>query len=534
MNGSYSTFRCQRPPAVFHVTTARDVPESTPPGLAEPTAVERLLDRHGWTLFALFATVCLFSLIVRAREKPFWHDEIYTILYAGLPDLRTMWAAGLDGLDLSPPLNAWITRCVHSVVGPGPIATRIPPMAGFLVMTAVLFHLVRLRSNTITALSAAVLPCMTAAYRYSYEARAYGVMLALFALSIYAWSEAALGRRRRLHLPVLALTLAATVWNHYYGILTFLPIAGGEIVRAVQRRRIDVGVVAAFACAAMAIVPLYPLAAAARAQSEGFWAPAALSDVVPVYRFVFAPLMDVKFRVVAVVIAGAALLLRRRAIDRFVQRSVPLHEVALGLLALLIPVAGVLLGVMMTGVFVPRYAMPTVVGLSLVVPLLLWQRDTRNGLAEFALGVFLLADFGLAIAPSLLAPRPFRDPFQSRPLLQRAVSSGPPAISASSLQFLQYWYYTPGPMKNRLRYLADVAEAKKYMGSDTIDRGYLALRRWTTVPIDPFADYVAGHREFRVHEAGAGWLLPKLAEMGAAKDTIGQAGGERLFLVRLP
>lgn len=516
------------------MTTAGDVPESTRPRLAAPGAFERLLDRHAWTIFALFAFICLLSLIVRARSKPFWHDEIFTILYAGLADLPTMWAAGLDGLDLSPPLNAWITRVVHAAIGPGHVATRIPPMAGYLVMTGVVFHLVRVRSNTVAALSAAVLPCMTAAYRYSYEARAYGLMLGLFAVGIYAWSEAARNRRRAVHLPLLAVALAAAVWNHYYGILTFLPIAAGEAVRAVERRRIDPGVAAAFAGTAIAVVPLYPLAAAARAHGEGFWAPAAWPDVLPVYAFIFAPLMNVEFGILAIAIAAAVLLLRKPAGDRVAHRTVPLHEVMVGVLALLIPVAGVALGLLVTGVFVPRYAMPSVVGLGLVIPLLIWQRDTRGGLPELALCVFLLADFGRGIAPSLASPPPLRDPFQTRPLLQAAVATGPAVISASSLQYLQYWYYTPPAMKSRLRYLADAGEAKKYTGSDTIDRGYLALRRWTGVPIDPFAEYVPGHREFHVHEAGAGWLLPKLADMGAVREPIGHAGGERLFRVRLP
>jgi hypothetical protein len=71
------------------------------------------------------------------------------------------------------------------------------------------------------------------------------------------------------------------------------------------------------------------------------------------------------------------------------------------------------------------------------------------------------------------------------------------------------------------------------MGSDTIDRGYLTLRKWTAVPIDPYSDYVSGHREFRVHEAGAGWLLRKLDDDRAAREEIGRRGGERLYAVRL-
>lgn len=494
----------------------------------------RLLDRYAWAVFALFASVCLYSLVIRARAKPFWHDEIYTILHAGLPSLGAMWTASLDGFDLSPPLNTWLTRAVHGVAGAGHVTTRIPALAGFLLTIAVVFHLLRSRANTVTALAGVLLPCFTAAYRYSYEARGYGLMLGLFALSVYAWSEAARGRARRCHLVLLAIALAAATWNHYYAVLTFVPIVAGEVVRAIERRKIDVGVLSAFAAALAASIPLLWLAAAARSQSRTFWSPASWSDVGPVYRYVFSPLMERRFAVAAVVLVIAGVLLRKPASARQSPRTVPAHEVAAGLLMLLIPLCGVVLGLLLTGVFVPRYAMPAALGLSLVVPLAVWQRHTRVGAAEGLLCAFLLVSFATSIGPSLLSPPQMIDPVLTRPILRAALASGPPVISSSSLQFLQYWYYTPAVMRGRLRYLADVDEARKYMRSDTIDRGYLVLRRWTAVPIEPFADYVAGQRELRVHEAGSGWLLRKAAEMGGSADEIARGRGERLVLVRLP
>ncbi len=484
-----------------------------------------------WAVFAVFASVLVFSLIVRARAKPFWHDEIYTILHAGLPSLGAMWTAAVDGFDLSPPLNTWFTRVVHEGFGVGPIATRIPPLTGYLVMCAVVFHLLQTRTNTAVALAGALLPGFSAAYRYAYEARGYGVMVALFALSLLAWSEAALGRRRRVHLPLLAIALSASVWNHYYGILTFVPIVGGELIRTVRQRAVDRGVATAIVAALVALVPLYPLAAAARTQSQSFWSPASFSDITNAYAFVFAPLTERLVVGAAIVLAILLLVARRSTGAR--PRTIPAHEVAAGLLSLSIPALGVGLGVFVTGVFVPRYAMAAVVGLSLVVPLVVWWRHTRWAIAEVFLCGFLGVAFMMSIWPSLVTPPVLQDPFLSRPLLQTAVTSGPPVVSSSSLQFLQYWYYTPAAQKGRLRYLADPDEAKKRLRSDTIDRGYLALRRWTAVSIDPYAEFVAGHRDFRVHEAGSGWLLGKLEEIGAAKEEVGRGPGERLYSVHL-
>jgi hypothetical protein len=480
----------------------------------------------------LFACVCLATLLVRARAKPFWHDEIYTVLHAQLPSLGAMWSASLDGFDLSPPLNTWLTRFVHQAAGVGPVASRAAPIAGFLLMTLATFALLRRRTNAATALAGALLPCFTAAYRYAYEARGYGLMVGLFAVALYAWSEAARGHRRGPHAVILAVALAASVWNHYYGVLGFLPIGIGEAVRSVRSRRIDVAIVSALAASILALVPLIPLAAAARAQAHSFWSPAALSEIGPVYRFLFGSLLETPLPAAAAVLALLVLAARRRTAPE-AGRHIALHEAAAFGAALCLPVFGILLGLGFTGVFVPRYAMAAVVGCSLVVPLAVWRANTRGNVGELFLCGFLAVAFVRDMGPSLSTPPVLQDPYLTRPLLQRATAGPREAISASSLQFLQYWYYSPAPQKGRLRYLADPEEARRYMGSDTIDRGYLALRRWTTVPIEVFDDYVAANPELHVHEAGSGWLLRKLADQRAEREQVAAGPGERLYLVRL-
>ena len=487
-----------------------------------------------WLLYALFACFCLATLLVRARAKPFWHDEIYTVLHAQLPSLGAMWSASLDGFDLSPPLNTWLTRFIHHVAGVGPIASRAAPMAGFLLMTLATFALLRRRTNTATALAGALLPCFTAAYRFAYEARGYGLMVGLFAVALYAWSEAARGHRRAVHAVMLALALAASVWNHYYGVLGFLPIAIGEAVRSARTRRIDRAIVGAFAASGLALVPLLPLAAAARTQAHSFWSPAALSEIGPVYRFLFGSLLETPLPAGAAVLAVLVLAARRRTAAAAPVRHVPLHEATAFAAALCLPVFGILLGLGFTGVFVPRYALTAVVGCSLAVPVAVWRANTRGSVGEIFLCGFLAILFVRDMGPSLAAPPVLQDPYLTRPLLQRATTGPEVAISASSLQFLQYWYYSPAPHKGRLRYLADPEEARRYMGSDTIDRGYLALRRWTAVPVDSYDEYVAAHRELRVHEAGSGWLLRKLADERAERKQIAAGPGERLYVVRLP
>src|SRR6266852_6152106 len=96
---------------------------------------------HRMLLATLIAWLALL-MAVSARDKAFWHDEIYTILGAGMP-VRTLWRASIDGVDLSPPLNTIVTHFVQSLAGVGPVATRIPAMAGFLAAALAVFTMAR-------------------------------------------------------------------------------------------------------------------------------------------------------------------------------------------------------------------------------------------------------------------------------------------------------------------------------------------------------------------------------------------------------
>ncbi|MCA1649082.1 MAG: glycosyltransferase family 39 protein [Acidobacteria bacterium] len=337
------------------------------------TRIGATLERRPVTAFAIFTIVFFATTIVRARAKPFWHDEIYTILFSRLSSISSMWAAARDGIDLAPPLNTVLTRAVGAIAGVGPVATRLPPMLGFWIAALVVFDLVRRRSSVTLGLAAALVPCFTAAYRYAYEARGYGLAVGLFALAVYSWSHAAAGRRRALHIPLLAVWLIAGIWNHYFAVVTLIPIGLGELTRLASRRRADWPVYAAFATVLIGVLPLRHLVAANSAQSASFWQHVDPSDVGSTYWFLLEPMLEPRFAVVSGVLAVALAsdVWRRVRIPQG-QWRVPAHEVAAGIGAALIPLFGVVMAMLLTGVFVPRYALSASVGIALVVPLSVW------------------------------------------------------------------------------------------------------------------------------------------------------------------
>ena len=487
-------------------------------------------------ILILLGAVCVARVVPASIVKPFWHDEIYTIVMSRLPSVQAMWSAGVDGVDLSPPLNALLTRGAHAVFRVGNVATRLPPLAGFMVAVCFIFLLVWRRAGSVAAVSAALLPFVTAGLRFASEARPYGVMMGLAAVTLYCWMEAAIGRHRARNLVLLAIGIAASIWNHYFGALVLAPIVAGECVRIARERQIDRGVVIALMSGILAAVPLYPLVAASASQRSTFWARGSWNQLPETYVFVLNALWSVPAALIGAAIAALLAIAWLRRVDRDpAPRTIRPHEAIAIATAVGIPVLGVLLGRLVTGVFIPRYALAAVPGVCIAIPLTIWRLDSRRSRADVLLCAVLAWVVLTETRTALVrAGGGVIDPLADRAVLIAALHDPAPTVLSSSLQYVQFWYYLPPQLKPRLHYLADPDRALNRTGSDTIDRGYLALGRWTALPVEPFDTYVRRQPSFRVYHAGSGWLLDELVESGASVVEIAHDPAGRLYQVTMP
>jgi len=500
--------------------------------LRTPAAVlAAFLDRHRLPVLVLFSLAFFVTVALHAAAKPFWHDEIYTVLLARLPSVQAHWAALRDGVDLAPPLNGFATRAVRTLAGSGPIAARIPAMVGFWVMLLAIYAMVRRRGNATLALAAAFIPFFTAAYRYSDEARPYGLMMAFAALAWLAWTEAARGTRRALFLSILGVALAAGLWNHYFAALVFAPIAAGELVRSIRDRRVDRSMWLVIIGALAAAAPLYRLLRDAAAQTRHFWVRPSIADIAGTYQFLFATLASGFAGWTLLAIAAAIVVSLFRPAARVPGlEPIPAHEVAAAAVAVLLPAIGVVLALIATGAFVPRYAMPTVAAVSVVLPLALARLARRAPLVDAVLLAAVVGPYVVSAFTPIARPE---DPIAARPLLVRSLQMPGRTVAAGQLWFLQLWFYAPPTLKPRVVYLADPDLALRYTGSDIVDRNYLALARWTPVPIERFDTFIDHNPGFRVYSAGAGWLLDGLRDHGALVETAGSEAGGQLYQVTL-
>jgi hypothetical protein len=493
---------------------------------AYDATIVALDDRRTWLLAA--CGVLYFSVTaLRARATPFWHDEIYTLLLSRLPSVRDVWHASTSGADLMPPLNLFLTRAVESLAGPGPVSSRLPAMIGFWAMTAMVFYLVRARSTLVFALSALFIPWYTRGYRYGYEARGYGAMLGLFALLVCAWSEAARGRHRSVWLPVFAITVAASVWNHYYGAVTLLPVLIGEVYRGAKRQSIDWPLVGWASMGALCCLPLLALMHNAVGQGATYWRHASWSDVGKTYTFLFHDLWTFNsplLVVLALAVVGTLAFGRSTT----ARTMVPDYEIAAGVTALALPVVAVALG-RLTGAFTPRYALSGVVGCALVVPLTLCWLSRGSRIVATLLLVALTIGVTQSSIDAFRHPPRLSDPVAERPILSAQLRDTSPVVVTGGVQFLQLWYYAGPDLRLRLWYIADPARAEHYLGADTVDRGFVALARWASLGIKPYD--ALRQTSFVMYDDGTGWLPKQLRDDGIVGKEVGRELGARVFLM---
>jgi hypothetical protein len=465
----------------------------------------------GVAIAAIALTAITVVLVQRARAKPFWHDEVYTLLESDLP-VVTLWRACLDGIDLQPPLNAMITRGVHAITGTGTVATRVPPMAGFLAAAALLFVMARRRANVWIGLAAALALCLTPAWKYAIEARGYGLTLAWFAAALYGWSEAAAGRHLRRNWTIAAVALAAGVWSHYHAVLVFLPILAGEVVRQVRARRLSWVPWLALAAAVVLTAPLWPLALAASAQRATFWADPSLVSADEAYRYVAGGLLSSPaVRTGGLIVLAVALIeIARRIWRRDWPRRLPAHEVAAGMACLALPFAALTLG-HWTHAFEPRYVVFATVAAALVVPLAVWACLPTHRVGDVLVAtVMIAAAWPVVAAPVQREPDMLRDRF---PMLVDWLRSPSPIALTGGVLFLETWYAMPEDARRHVTYLADAHGQKRDTYSDTVERGYLALARWTPVPVVELRDYVKQHPAFWLYALEPNWALHSLRLM---------------------
>jgi len=484
---------------------------------ADARRLAGIAENRCYWILALLTVFYVAGSIQHARFKPLWYDEIITTIAASAPTgMATIEAARQT--DINPPLPHLLMHYSMQWFSTPEIGARIPAIAGYWIFCLCLYRFTRRRVGIFYAFAALLLPAVTSAYLYSVEARGYGLELGFAGIALLAWQTAAGRPGRFWALPALAISLAAATMCHYYAILLYLPLAGGEAFRWHRTREFDAGIWAALAAGGAALLWRIGAVAGSSARwTAHTWAPPSPDQILEFWETGLQhalPFVALWIALVALsIVAGRG----QPEPDPDPQAPVALeeHELFAGVLFLAIPVAAVAGALLVTHMFTPRYVLFTLTGFAYLIPMLAARLTKGRTLVGFLLTIVAMIGLGMM---TLTVP-PVRNPFLQEPILAKALETGDVVIPDGQL-FLQMWQYAPARLKSRILFVADSAAAVKYMGFDSIDDGLRVVRPWSTARIIDYRDYFAPGREFLVYQntLRPGWLLSRvLQEEGTAQ-----------------
>jgi Dolichyl-phosphate-mannose-protein mannosyltransferase len=464
-----------------------------------------LLDKLGYrpgSLLLLFAGVYFVGFGLIASKGVISNDELFTLYIARLPHFRDVWAALATGAEQTPPFFYAISRADIYLFGTSGLALRLPELLAFLLMCLCLFHIVARRTSAVYGFLAMLFPFMTAAFNYVFEARAYALVLAFSAVGLLCWLWAVEGRHRALALIGLAASLAAAISCHYYAVLSLFPLGLGEVVRSLRRKRIDAGVWLAYGLSLSPLLVFLPLIKSARKFAPHFWAKAQWSSMAYFYEHFLLTPSAVPLLVIFLAVVVYSTLRRPQAdaAEPPVRACVPLHESAAAAGFLLIPVVGVVLAKTVVGALSDRYALPAVIGLSIIVGWGLHSLLDARRATAVALGLLLLTF--LAVKETQTYRRVVADSSLRQAtygFLENYAQGGAPIVISDPMDFTVLTYGAPGNLARRLTYLADPLLALQYTGTDDAEKGLVEMKSWAGLNVQPFSGFVRSRQRCYVY-----------------------------------
>ncbi|HXB62182.1 MAG TPA: glycosyltransferase family 39 protein, partial [Acidobacteriaceae bacterium] len=200
-----------------------------------------------------------------SHYRMMWFDEFLILNTDSVSSLRQLLhVQRTTPISLDPFTYHLFAHLSIRLFGAGAFAIRLPSLLGYLLMQVCLFLFVRRIASQNAALFAMVFPSLLYAQYFSVAARPYGLELGLYALVMLCWQNAIRSdSHRTATLITLAVALSLKLNTHFFAILLLIPLYAAELFRSVQRRRLDLPLLASIGLGTAAIVAALPFVKAA-------------------------------------------------------------------------------------------------------------------------------------------------------------------------------------------------------------------------------------------------------------------------------
>jgi len=491
------------------------------------------LEKGRYAVLLVLTVVYAAGAMLHARGKPFWYDEVFTVMSAAPQNAADSWRAS-QKLDSAPPLTHLLTHFTVHWFGQNEISARLPEIAGFWIFSLSLFFFVRHRLGVFYGLAALLLPLSTQAYDYAFEARPYGVELGFCGLMLVCWQRAG-GSQRFRHAAWcagIALSLVGAFLCQYYAVLLYLPLAGGEAYRSWKTRRMDWGIWIAMAFGA---APLVWRLASIRAAVHGFshtsWSEVHPFDVLDFWNDGLQSGLSILV-VALVAMALWAWKAPPQSQEPEKPATLPPWEILAAILFLAIPFLTVVFGLWVTHVYSSRYALVGLTGIVLLVPLVVARMARGRALVAFLF--VALAGLRLIVVTTTFSPP--RDLQGEEFVLVDALKQGPVVVADGQL-YMQMWFYLPEPLKSNMIFLVDREASVKYQTFNTaaIDSALASVRLSFPIRALDYRTFATPGKEFRLLEnpLKPGWMLEKIAADGGEEAIERYTNLRQLYRIRM-
>jgi hypothetical protein len=483
-------------------------------------ALERVLERHQLWVLGIWTIIYFAGTIVRARGKPFWYDEVFTVMEARQHSLAASLRAFGD-IDWMPPACHVLFYVGGKLTGYGEAGFRLPVIAAFWVFCLCLYLFARRRVSIFFALMALFLPFSTSFQSYSFEARSYAIMLAFCGIALVAWQAAAEDIRRPWSLILLAIGIAGATAFQYWGVFIYFPLACAEAYRNFHDRRVDWPVWIAFSGGVIPLVASLPIIL----RGTRIWSPFGEMQVragsyFDFYWIVFR--VSWAFMLPAVLLLGAWFLAGGRKEQPKMQQEavIPIHEWIAAAALLLIPVVAISLALAFPPHdFMRRYAVPSLAGYALLLAFLAARFAGRRSSVGLACMLAALAPFVY-----LMARPEYLKRYHPDRKLQATLQAGPVMVD-DVVFFLPLWYYTPSRLQPHLTYITSGDRAAREKAKELIKMG---------VPLVVYDDFTPAHKQFLLLSRSNDAIAQKVRAQGGTMETVWRSGHRTLFRVYLP
>ncbi|HYL34753.1 MAG TPA: hypothetical protein VEV17_02440 [Bryobacteraceae bacterium] len=476
----------------------------------------------------ILAVLCygvLFLLIcsVVAATKPMWFDELATYYPARLPTVGALLDFFWRGLDVHTATTSLVLRVTMRAFGDGPVTDRMPFAMGYLVLCMSIFIFVVRRCPAIYAAAAMILPMLTASFYFATEIRCYGLLLGFTGIALVSWQAAAEGSKRKLAVATLFLSLAGTICCHYYALFLWVPLGLAELTRWWLRKRLDWPVCLALVLSALVILLfIAPIQAARGAYVSGIWSRAHLGQIRSSYNVVLGLSSGV---VMGGLIAGLLLWPGLRPRLAGVAGRIPPHEWVLVASLALLPVYEVPAS-KLVGVFVERYALACVAGITILLVFAVCRAVDGNRAAGALLVIFLVGWVfernGLAVRSQMLQNGGFSSSrgeyFRTSDWARIMESSSLPIAAAGPVFFTQFQHYAAAAVQPRITYLASESLALHYLGNSSTDTNLLRFSSVLPLRVSTFEEFTSHFNHFLLcveTKDRTGWTVQALLAEGA-------------------